>query len=66
MKSSISEAYDRAVLSVIYIKLQAGEGGFTKAVMMLFGAVMFLIGATIVLPAFFGYHFGSSGFSPFD
>ena len=52
--------------TVIYIKLQAGEGGFTKAVMMLLGAIMFLIGATIVLPAFFGYHFGSSGFSPFD
>lgn len=52
--------------TVIYIKLQVGEGGFTKAVLMMLGAVMFLIGATIVLPAFFGYHFGSSGFSPFD
>ena len=36
--------------TVIYIKLQAGEGGFTKAVLMMFGAIMFLIGATIVLP----------------
>ncbi|WP_254795071.1 DUF4134 family protein [Xylanibacter ruminicola] len=52
--------------TVIYIKLQAGEGGFTKAVLMMFGAIMFLIGATIVLPAFFGYQYGSSGFSPFD
>lgn len=52
--------------TVIYIKLQAGEGGFTKAVLMMFGAIMFLIGANIVLPAFFGYQYGSSGFSPFD
>ena len=27
--------------------------------------VLFLIGATIVLPAFFGYNAGSSGYSPF-
>lgn len=51
--------------TVIYIKLQAGEEGFTKSVLMLLGAIMFLIGATIVMPAFFGYNFGSSGYSPF-
>lgn len=51
--------------TVIYIKLQAGEEGFTKSVMMLVGAIFFLIGATIVLPAFFGYNAGSSGYSPF-
>ena len=51
--------------TVIYIKLQAGEEGFTKSVLMLIGAIMFLIGATIVMPAFFGYNFGSSGYSPF-
>lgn len=51
--------------TVIYIKLNAGEEGFTKSVMMLIGAILFLIGATIVLPAFFGYNVGSSGYSPF-
>lgn len=50
--------------TVIYIKMQAGEDGFTKSVMMLVGAILFLIGATIVMPAFFGYSVGSSG-SPF-
>ena len=47
--------------TVIYIKMQAGEDGFTKSVMMLIGAILFLIGATIVLPSFFGYNVGSSG-----
>lgn len=51
--------------TVIYIKLNAGEEGFTKSVMMLIGAIMFLIGATVILPAFFGYNASSSGFSPF-
>ncbi len=51
--------------TVIYIKLQTGEEGFVKSVLMLVGSVMFLIGATIVLPAFFGYNAGSSGYSPF-
>lgn len=41
--------------TVIYIKLNAGEEGFTKSVMMLFGSILFLIAATIVMPAFFGY-----------
>jgi hypothetical protein len=47
--------------TVIYIKMQAGEEGFTKSVLMLLGAILFLIGATIVMPAFFGYNVGSSG-----
>ena len=51
--------------TVIYIKLQAGEDGFTKSVMMLVGAILFLIGATVVLPAFFGFNAGSSGYSLF-
>ena len=51
--------------TVIYIKLNAGEEGFIKSVLMLVGSIMFLIGATIVLPAFFGYNSGSSGYSPF-
>lgn len=52
--------------TVIYIKLNAGEEGFTKSVMMLVGAIMFLIGATIILPAFFGYQASSSGYSLFS
>lgn len=52
--------------TVIYIKLNAGEEGFTKSVMMLVGAIIFLIGATVILPAFFGYQASSSGYSLFS
>lgn len=38
----------------IYIKMQTGEDGFVKNVLILVGAILFLIGASIVLPAFFG------------
>lgn len=50
--------------TVIYIKMQSGEEGFTKSVLMLIGAILFLIGATFVMPAFFGYTAFSSS-SPF-
>lgn len=46
---------------IIYIKLNTGEGEFTKSVLTLFGAIFFLIGATMVLPAFFGYNAHSAG-----
>lgn len=39
----------------IYIKMNTGEEGVNKNIMMLVGACLFLIGATIVFPAFFGY-----------
>lgn len=39
----------------IYMKISQGEEGVAKAIMLLVGACMFLIGATMVLPAFFGY-----------
>lgn len=39
----------------IYIKMNSGEDGITKHIMMLIGACIFLIGATIAFPAFFGY-----------
>lgn len=47
-----------AVLAVysaatIYLKVQNGEDGFTKSVMMLVGSILFLISAVRVLPAFF-------------
>ena len=52
-----------AVMSIysatsIYIKLQSGEEGFTKSVIILVGSCLFMIGATIVLPAFFGFNYG--------
>ena len=50
---------------LIYIKLQSGEGGVTKSLLMLLGALLFLCGATYVLPAFFGYDASSSHFSFF-
>ena len=39
----------------IYIKMNTGEEGVTKSIMTLVGACLFIIGATIVFPAFFGY-----------
>ena len=39
----------------IYIKMHSGEDGITRHIMTLIGACLFLIGATIALPAFFGY-----------
>ncbi len=49
-----------AILSVIsalqiYIKMNLGEDGIKKAILTLLGAILFMIGATIVMPAFFGY-----------
>ena len=40
----------------IYIKMNTGEGDVTKSMMMLIGACLFMIGATILFPAFFGYN----------
>lgn len=42
----------------IYIKMQAGEEGLTKSIIVLVGSCIFLLIATIVLPAFFGFQFG--------
>lgn len=39
----------------IYIKMNTGEDGITKSIMTLVGACLFLIAATVVFPAFFGY-----------
>ena len=46
-----------AVISAlqIYIKWNTGEDGIVKSILMLFGSCMFIIGASIVFPAFFGY-----------
>lgn len=50
---------------VIYIKMTQGEEGVTKSIMMLLGAVLFLIGATIVMPGLFGYDAMGGGHSWF-
>ena len=39
----------------IYIKINVGEEGVVKSIMTLIGAILFLIGATMVMPAIFGY-----------
>ena len=39
----------------IYLKMQTGEGDITKPIMMLVGACLFMIGAYILFPTFFGY-----------
>lgn len=39
----------------IYIKMNTREEGITREIMMVVGACMFIIGASVVFPAFFGY-----------
>ena len=39
----------------IYIKMNTGEDGVTKSILTLIGACLFMIGASILFPAFFGY-----------
>ncbi len=39
----------------IYIKMNTREEGITREIMMVAGACLFIIGASVVFPAFFGY-----------
>lgn len=39
----------------IYIKMNTREEVITREIMMVVGACLFIIGASIVFPAFFGY-----------
>lgn len=39
----------------IYIKMIVGEEGIKKEIMMVVGAILFIIGASIFMPALFGY-----------
>jgi hypothetical protein len=41
---------------VIFYKMNVGEDGIIKEILMLLGAILFLVGASIVFPAFFGYN----------
>ena len=39
----------------IYVNMKTREEGITREIMMVVGACLFIIGASIVFPAFFGY-----------
>jgi type IV secretory pathway VirB2 component (pilin) len=39
----------------IYIKMNVGEEGIKKEIIMVVGAILFIIAASIVMPAMFGY-----------
>ena len=39
----------------VYIKMSVGEEGIKKEIMMVVGAILFIIGASIFMPALFGY-----------
>jgi hypothetical protein len=39
----------------IYIKMNVGEDGIKKEILMVVGAIIFIISASIVMPAMFGY-----------
>jgi hypothetical protein len=39
----------------IYTKMNSGEDGIAKDIMMLIGAILFIIGSMTVFPAMFGY-----------
>ena len=53
---TLTWTYDKYVSGFqIYVKMNTGEDGITKSVVTLVGACLFLIGAFLVFPAFFGY-----------
>ncbi len=39
----------------IYIKMNVGEEGIRKEIIMVVGAMLFIIGASVFMPALFGY-----------
>lgn len=45
-----------AIIGALQIYFKMTTGDVTKSIMMLIGAIIFIIGASIVFPAFFGYH----------
>ncbi len=40
---------------LIYLKMQYHEGEVIKNILALLGSVLFIIGASVIFPAFFGY-----------
>ena len=39
----------------IFIKMNVGEEGIRKEIIMVVGAILFIIGASVFMPALFGY-----------
>ncbi len=54
-KSAVGSVMAIISALLIYFKMQYHEGEVVKNIMTLIGAVLFIIGASIVFPAFFGY-----------
>ena len=52
---TIAGVYVIVSVCQIYIKMNTGEDGVTKSILTLIGACLFMIGASILFPAFFGY-----------
>ena len=51
----VNYSWGADALATIYIKMNTGEDGVVKSIVSLVGACLFIIGASIVFPAFFGY-----------
>ena len=51
---SIASLFSLYSATVIYIKLNTGEEGLLKPILVLFGSILFLFASTMVIPAFFG------------
>lgn len=53
---AIGSAMSVISAAIIYIKMQSHEGEVMKLFLTLLGSILFIVGASIVFPAFFGYH----------
>ena len=52
---AVASAMSVISAAIIYIKMQYHEGEVVKNIMTLIGAILFIIAASVVFPAFFGY-----------
>jgi hypothetical protein len=43
--------------TIVYLKMIHGEEGVLKSIIMLIGACIFMIAATIIMPSFFGWQY---------
>ena len=53
---AVASAMSVISAAIIYIKMQSHEGDVMKSFLTLLGSILFILGASIVFPAFFGYH----------
>ena len=51
-------------IATIYIKIQTGDSGFTKSIVMLIGSAIFIVSAVKVIPAMF--HLGNQASTFWD